>query len=58
MILTQFEPLAGAFDDHKHPFFRNVEVMRARTAEGNVTLFLPVERVAKVLNLSLPQDED
>ena len=46
-----FEPLAGSFVDHKHRYFGDVEVMRCETAEGAVTLALPLERVRTALGL-------
>jgi hypothetical protein len=57
-LLLDFPPLANAFKEHKHPYFEAVEVMRHETADGAVTLALPVERVAAALGLPVPDDLD
>lgn len=57
MLLTRFPPIADKFVRHRHPFFKRVEVMRAETVDGAVTLVLPLERLAKTLGLPIPGDD-
>ncbi len=44
-LLLEFDPLANAFNKHKHHLFGDLEVMRARTEAGDTTLLLPEDSV-------------
>ena len=56
--LKDFEPLAGAFREHKHPYFGEVEVMRGKLQGGNMTLFLPRDHLVQALELSIDGDSE
>lgn len=54
-LLLAFAPIADALKDgsNRHPLFGDVEVMRARLQDGRLALLLPMERLAKKMNLDM-----
>ena len=49
-LMAHFRPLSDQFIKDRHDYFGEIDVMRARNADGKLTLLVPTDRLKALLD--------